>query len=76
MISVCAGIVRAYAYRSSQKVSIFCPILTKIEMTWFFFYKIQICGAGGNGLKLYPQNISPLIYTIGENRRKLCLQDM
>ena len=76
MISVMwAGIVPGHAYSSSQQVSIFCPILTKIEMNWLFFVKYKYVGQEEFDSKLYPQNISPLIYTVGENRHKLCLHD-
>ena len=63
-----AGIVPGHAYRSSQQVSMFYPILTKIEMTWLFFVKFRYVGHEEIDSKLYPLNISSLIYTIGENR--------
>jgi len=56
-------------------VGYFCLILTKIEMTWLFFVKYKYVGQQEIESKLCPQNISPLIYTVGENRHKLYLQD-
>jgi len=56
-----------------NKCPFFVPFLTKIEMTWLFFVKFGYVGHKEIYSKLYPQNISPLIYTIGENRHKLCL---
>jgi len=44
-------------------------------MTWPFFVKFRYVGQKENYSKLYPQNISPLINTTGENRHELCLQD-
>ena len=44
-------------------------------MTWLFFVEFKYVGQEEIDSKLYPQNISPLICTMGEKRHKLCLQD-
>jgi len=45
------------------------------QLFFFFFVKFRYVGQEEIDSKLYPQNINPLIYTIGENTHKLCLQD-